>query len=393
MSPDIHAPDPLTPAQRLEHAAQVTALWHAYGRGENTRVPISMACDEQVWMKVVGCSFGQFYRQPETHFWAQVRGRKWFIEHVITDMSPLPPEKWAVGVQLWMEENEFFGCEVVYQEDNYAWGMPLELSKTDLLSYLADLDPIERVRSSSAYRMYQELNSLATGIKFEDREVQVVAPGQGTHGIFTKAAEVRGLEQLCLDMVEDPDFAHTYLKLFTEKEIARIKAWRKQTQPDALELPLAGGWSCPDDSLQLLSPDLYERFVLPCHEQLFTSMTTGRRGMHLCGYSSQHFETLYRKLAVKTIDGPGTFVDHGYYLKEFAPDFAFNAQPDHGIVTFGTPREIETMVQGMLTPGARIAGRFNIVGFVERDTPLENVAHFYHAGVQAGQIAPSTCSS
>jgi hypothetical protein len=389
MSPDINSPDPLTPSERNHHATQVSALWQAYGRGENSRVPITFACDEQVWMMVAGCSFGQFYHRPETHLWAQVLGRKWFIEHVITDMSPLPPEKWGVGVQLWMEENEFFGCEVIYQEDNYAWGIPLEMGKTDLLAYLADLDPEERVLHSSAYRMYQELNALAAGIELEGRKIMVVAPGQGTHGIFTKAAEVRGLEQLCLDLIEDPDFAHAYLRLFTDKEIARIRAWRKLAQPDAPDLPLAGGWSCPDDSLQLLSSNLYEQFVLPCHERLFTAMTTGRRGMHLCGYSSQHFETLYHKLAVKTIDGPGIFVDHGQYLQAFAPDFSFNAQTEHGIVTNGSRQEIETMIRGMLTPGARVAGRFNIVGFVERDTPLESVAICYQAGVRAGQIKAS----
>ena len=386
MSPDINAPDPLTPTERTRHAAQVSALWQAYSRGENTRVPITFACDDQLWIKVAGCTFGQFYRQPESHLWAQILGRKWFIEHVIADMSPLPPEQWPVSVQLWMEENEFFGCKVIYQEDNYAWGMPLEMEKADLLVYLTDLDPEERIRRSSTYRMYQELNALAAGTDYEGRKIQVVAPGQGTHGIFTKAAEVRGLEQLCLDLNEDPDFAHAYLRLFTEKEIARIRAWRKFTQPAAPDLPLASSWSCPDDSLQLLSPDLYERFILPCHEQLFTAMTTGRRGMHLCGFSSQHFVTLNRKLAIKTIDGPGTFVDHGYYLQAFSPDFTFNAQTDHGIVTSGSPSEIEAMIQGMLTPDAKVAGRYNIVGFVERDTPLENVAICYQAGVRAGQV-------
>jgi hypothetical protein len=384
--PDIDVPDPLTPAQRKQHAARVADLWQAYGRGENSRVPIAFASDDQLWIKVAGCTFGQFYLQPKCHLRAQLEGRKWFTEHVIADMSPLPPEIWTVGVQLWMEENEFFGCKVIYQEDNYAWGMPLEMDKACLLAYLADLDPEQRVLSSSAYRMYNELKALTSGIEYEGRKVQVAAPGQGTHGIFTKAAEVRGLEQLCLDLNEDPDFAHTYLQLFTTKEIARIQAWRKLTQPDAPDLPLKTSWSCPDDSLQLLSPALYKEFVLPCHELLFTSMTTDGRGMHLCGYSSQHFETLNRKLGIKSIDGPGVFVDHGYYLRTFAPDFSFNAQTEHGVVTNGSPSEIETMIQGLLTTGAKVAGRFNIVGFVERDTPLANVDICYQAGIRAGQI-------
>jgi len=358
-------------------------LWQAYGRRENTRVPITFACDDQLWTMAAGCTFGEFYRNPRKHLWAQLLGRKWFTEHVIADMSPYPPEEWPVAVQLWMEENEFFGCDVVYQEDNYAWGMPLTLNKADLLRYLAELDPEERVRTNSAYRMYQELRALAENLEFEGRKVKVVPPGQGTHGIFTKAAEVRGLEQLCLDLVEDPEFAHTYLALFTEKQIARLRAWRKLTQPDAPELPLSA-WSCPDDSLQLLSSRLYQEFVLPCHEQLFRAMTNAWRGLHLCGFASQHYHTLYHQLGIRMLDGPGDFVDHGRYLREL-PELSFNAQFDHTVVTSGSPAHIEAMVRGMLKPEACVPGRFNIVGFVEAATPLENIRIAYQAGVAAGE--------
>jgi len=382
MTPDLRSLDPLTPAERKQHAEQVTTLWQAYRNHENIRVPVTFACDDQLWTMAAGCTFGEFYREPRIHMQAQVLGRKWFTEHVIADMSPYPPEKWPVAVQLWMEENEYFGCNVIYQEDNYAWGMPLDLAKTDLLHYLADLDPEERVRSSSAYTMYQELKALADDFEFEGRKVAIIPPGQGTHGIFTKAAEVRGLEQLCIDLIEDPDFAHAYLHLFTEKQLARIRAWRRLTQPEAPELPLSA-WSCPDDSLQLLSATLYEAFVLPCHAELYRSMTSGHRGMHLCGYASQHFQALYHKLGIRTLDGPGDFIDHGRYLREM-PGLAFNAQFDHTVVSSGSPGHIEVMVRGMLRPGSCVPGRYNIVGFVEAITPLENVRLAYQVGVTAG---------
>ncbi|MHB9034220.1 MAG: hypothetical protein ACYC6L_14370, partial [Anaerolineae bacterium] len=179
-------------------------------------------------------------------------------------------------------------------------------------------------------------------------------------------------------------FAHAYLELFTDKQIERIRTWRQLTQPGAAPLPLPA-WSSPDDSLQLLSRPLYEEFVLPCHRRLYEAMTSGPRGMHLCGYSSQHYETLYHKLGIRTLDGPGSFVDHGRYLREL-PKLRFNAQFDHPMVTNGSPAAIEAMVQGLLQPGARVPGRFNIVGFVERDTPLENIRIAYQAGIQAGQV-------
>ncbi|MHB9033908.1 MAG: hypothetical protein ACYC6L_12790, partial [Anaerolineae bacterium] len=203
---DLNAPDPLTPAERQAHAGQVSALWRDYANHRNQRVPISFACDEQLWMKAEGCTFGEFYRDPQRHLWAQLKGRKWFTRHVIADMPPYPPEQWPVACQLWMEENEYYGCDVIYQEDNYAWGQPLRLDKPSLLAHLRDLDPQDRVQRSRAYRLFQELKALSADLQYEDHPVQIVAPGQGTHGIFTKAAEVRGLEQLCLDLIEDPGF-------------------------------------------------------------------------------------------------------------------------------------------------------------------------------------------
>jgi hypothetical protein len=69
--------------------------------------------------------------------------------------------------------------------------------------------------------------------------------------------------------------------------------------------------------------------------------------MHLCGRAAQHFNILRRKLNVMLIDGPGPFVDHGRYLREFGTDFSFRkplasvslaniAQTDHSILAYGS---------------------------------------------------------
>ena len=40
----------------------------------------------------------------------------------------------------------------------------------------------------------------------------------------------------------------------------------------------------------------------------------------------------------------------------------------------------------MLTKPARLSGRFSIMGFLFRDTPLENARSFYESGKQHGRI-------
>jgi hypothetical protein len=374
------------PVERSEHAREVEALWTAYSHNENTRVPVTFACDEQVWLKVSGHTFREFYTIPEVHLKAQLEGKLWFCQNVIGDMMPGPPDQWNVSVQLWMEEDEFFGCDVIYQEDDYAWAKPLLLDKESLLYYLSDIHPEERVRQSRAFKMYQALKELSDGMTFAERPVAIIRPGGSTHGIFTKAAEIRGLGQICLDMHDDPNFVERLLYLVTEKTIGRIKAWHKLTTGVELQLPFAGGFHFCDDSLQLISAGTYERFVLPCHEYLYSTMTNERRSMHLCGRSAQHFNILRHKLHVMLIDGPGPFVDHGYYLREFGTDFSFIAQTDHSILAYGSETDINCMIQQLLSSEVKIPGRFQIMGFLTQDTTLHNVRVCYQAGRKYGII-------
>jgi len=142
------------------------------------------------------------------------------------------------------------------------------------------------------------------------------------------------------------------MALVTEKTIARIEAAYRLLgeEPPA---PSERGWGCPDDSLQLLSPATYERFVLPHHERIYGAMTDGKRNMHLCGRSMQHYRVLNRKLGISAIDGPGPFVDHAAYLAELGPDFAFSAQTDNSTLAYGSAGDIRTMMAKLLNPGSR----------------------------------------
>ena len=367
----------------MTHAGEeAQSLWEAYAQGANHRVPICFVGDEQVWLKAAGETFGRFYADPRVHLRVQLEGRRWFAAEVVGD-QPVP-RQWDVAVQLWMAENEFFGCDTVYQDDDYAWSQPLDLSRQDLLRHLEELDAEQRVRQGRTCRMYQDLVELAQGTTFAGLPVQVHQPAASTHGIFTKAAELRGPERLCLDLYEDPDFATRFLELVTDRTIDRIRAWHHLVHGHEPDLPSSSDFHLCDDSLQLLSPAHYRRFVLPCHERLYATMTTGPRRLHLCGLATQHFETLCRELGVVAIDGPGPFADHGYYLDRLGPDLSFAAQTDHTVLERGSPDQIDRMMRDLLTPGARVAGRFQVHGFLSRHTPLDNVRRCYEAGLRYG---------
>jgi hypothetical protein len=368
------------------HNRQVSELWEAFSRGENRRVPIAMATDEYLWLGLTGNSFAQFYTDPRVQLAVTLEGEAWFRDTVVHDRPMGPPDVWRVAPRFWMDEPECFGCNVLIQEDDFAWSEPLAGSKADLLAAIRDIDPRQAVLSSRLWRLYGEMKDLCEGLQFRDRPVEVVFPGGGTHGVFTVAGRVRGLEALCLDLAEDPDFAFELIGLIADKTVERIAAWHELARTGE-KLPSPGGWGMADDSLQVISATTFEKLVLPHHERVFSAMTTGPRHVHLCGYAQQHFPVLYEKLGVRSLDGPGTFVDHGALLAQM-PELTISAQSDHTVQLLGPVGDIEAMMARMLTSAAKQPGRYWITGFLFRETPPAHVEALYNAGVRLGAIGP-----
>ena len=369
-----------------EHDKAVDELFAGYGNRENRRVPVYFASDEDMWLGVAGGTFLEFYKDPRVQVATQLEGQKWMRDNVVADQKQAYPERWDVCPRLWNHETEFFGCEVVYQDDDYAWAMPLAGTKDDILKRVAGIDPLETVRNSNLYKLYCDSAALADGMQFEGRPVHVGSPGDGTDGVFTKAVEVLGADRLCREMTDDPGFVHQFLALITDKTIARMQAWRRLMGMEDIE-PNEYGWGCADDSLVLISGETYRQFVLPQHKRLYGARSAGPyNSMHLCGRAMQHYRCLHEDLSIRTIDGPGTFVDHGTFLAELGEDFAFNAQMDHSVLLHGSKADVERMIRGLMTAGAKQPGHFQIMGFIVRNTPMDNVRAAYAAALRYGEI-------
>lgn len=374
----------LTADEAIAHNAAVARLWEDYGRCANERVPITLASDEALWLNLTGHSFREFYTDAEVQLHAQLAGQAWMCQALVHDQRfGVPEEAWTVTPRFWMDEPEVFGCQVVIQEDTFAWSQPLALSKRDLLGHLADLDMEAAVRRSRLWQLYCRLRDLAAGMTWCGLPVRVAMPGGGTHGIFTTACHVRGAEQLCLDLVEDPDFVRQFLDLMVDQTVARIRAWHRLAETGT-ELPLPA-WGMADDSLQFISAATYRQCVLPCHQRLYATMTNGCRSIHLCGHASQHYGILYDELGIRLLDGPGPFVDLGELLAAF-PELTVNAHVDHTVLLLGPEEAIERMIHQMLTPAAKQPGRLQVMGFLVPDTPLRNVRCLYEAGRAFGRL-------
>jgi len=367
------------------HNAEVARLWEAYGQGTNERVPVTVAFDEQFLLPLQGRSFRGYYTNSEVQLDVQLRNQEWIRTHVVHDAPLGLPDEWWVAPAGWMHENEFYGAEVRLQDNDYAWGLPIELPKRKLIEHLRGLDAEERIRAGAFYRHWEELRALADGREHLGRPVRVVSPPvTSTHGIFTKAAEVRGLERICIDLADDPAFVHDLLAAVTDLTIERIKCWHRLAGSETT-FPIAGGWGICDDSLTLLSEKHYAEFVLPQHERLYSAMTMGPRSIHLCGHVQHLFATLHRHLGITTFDGPGTQVDLVRMVRDIDAPITIQAQVSHAFLGRGHG-EIEAAVRHVLQDEAKRRARMTLIGYASRGATMDNLRFFYECAVRHGAV-------
>jgi uroporphyrinogen-III decarboxylase len=206
----------------------------------------------------------------------------------------------------------------------------------------------------------------------------------GTDGPFTIACGIRGMAEFLLDMVEDPAFAHALLDWTTEAVIRRIRAVRAYLGEPTL-LPSYG---CADDSIVLLSIDMYREFVLPCHRRILDGLTEpgGFRSMHLCGDAQRFFPVLQRELGVMQFD-TGFPIDFARLYDELLPETRILGGPSIALLRDGTRVQVEAEVTRILRSGVLEKSR----GFILREanslaprTPLENVNAIFRTCLREG---------
>lgn len=364
------------------HNATVAALWEAYAAGTNERVPLTFAIDEQYRLPRYGCGYRRYYQSAALQLNAQLQTEKIFRQTIVHDREMGLPEVWTVTPQFWMAEREYFGAAVHFQEHDYAWAEPLALDKAALIAHIQAIDPAARVREESLFALYREMKRLAEGREFAGRPVRVTL-WNGTHGLFTIAAELRGLEQLCLDLLEDPLFAEEYLAAVAEALIGRMLAWNEVLEA-GVTYPTGNLWGGADDSLQLISERTFREQVLPHVRRVYDRMSRGPRSIHLCGKSHQHYRALHEELGITVFDGPGIYVDLGWVREQCGGEIEITAQFNNAVLVTGPPAAVEREIARVLTPAAK-RGKLNLMGYVPLGTRPEYLALAYEYAVRHGQ--------
>jgi hypothetical protein len=209
------------------------------------------------------------------------------------------------------------------------------------------------------------------------RELTGLEPTPSFCAPFSLAANLRGIEQLLMDMHEDPEFAQALMEAVTEKVLAPWILYQKRCLPGAARIAGADATA----SLPIVNLPILERWIIPsiqrlrelCGPEIYVANWVGER------YLRDPGEMLRLKLAV----GPGALWAQDpdvetlgpAVFKEFAVahDVPLVLGVGAGFLALAAPVEVEARVREYVEVGGR-GGRLALyLCNVGATTPSENL--------------------
>ncbi|MHB8963793.1 MAG: uroporphyrinogen decarboxylase family protein, partial [Saccharofermentanales bacterium] len=310
--------------QYKAHNIQAKRVWEKYFAGDPERIPMQISANPRMILldgsrNPDGISFYDYFNDPEIMWKIQLEFADFFRHAIYADHEMgIPDEGWTVNVDFQnVVEAAWLGSAIHYPVSNVPSTIPFlhDDNKYDLLRKGIP-DPFDGIMGK--LRDYYELfrQKVADGTEYKGAPVSAVSniflASDGTDGPFTIACNIRGTQEFCIDLFEDAGYANEMLDFLTEAVIAKIRAWRLYCG-----LPLRSNrLAFADDSVALMSKEMYMEFVLPRHKRLLDELTTGEKPnmMHLCGNASHLFSTLRDDLDVNEFD-TGFPIRHGELVR------------------------------------------------------------------------------
>lgn len=375
-----------------EHNRMVRDLWDAFRKGAHERVPMVTGVSDRFYVlnpitNPKNVSFYDYSNNPELMFDMQCRFAEYARFNIPGDHEMgIPEEGWTVNVDFQnYYEAAWYGCQVEFPKHEVPYAVPLLNDDNKYMLFDKGIpDPFGGFMAKAKdYYDYFAERSRTTQILGQNIN-NIGAWFTTTDGVFTIACELRGAANLCIDMLEEPEYFHQLMEYLTEAAITRMKAWRKYTGKPEIEK----SFGFADDSIALLSTDAYRENVMPYHKKMAAALSTmeERGGVHLCGDSTRHFKTLRDELNIYSFD-TGFPVEHAKLCKELGEEVTIQGGPSAQLIFGGTPETIAAESKRILDEVKPVSRNF-----IFRDgndiapyTPMENIQALYDACLKYGR--------
>lgn len=375
----------------FQHNEMVRQLWRDYAESKAERVPCVFNFSNRFylltsWMNPKGYSAKQFFEDPAVQWEVHLTQKKWIRENVTQDLERGLPDEWP---GLWPDfqnsyEAAWFGCQVEYREGEVPDTLPILRDNKSRLASMSIPDPLKDGLMGRAMEFYQYFEDRRSREDFAGRPVgkSFMCAG-GTDGPFTVACDIRGTTEVCMDLYEDPKFAHELLSFITEAAIIRIHAVGKINGAGYPQQ----GFGFADDSIQLLSEAQYREFVLPYHQRLLAEFSLGGpNSIHICGDVQRYLPLLKKELNINSFD-LGFPVDLSQARRDVGPDVFLRGNLHPMTLRNGPVSLIREKTAEILQTGVKEGRRYTFCegNNVAPGTPPEHFAAAYETVLALGR--------
>jgi uroporphyrinogen decarboxylase len=218
----------------------------------------------------------------------------------------------------------------------------------------------------------------------------IVARMVTSHGVYMTACDLRGTEQLLLDMALDKPFAKTLIERVTNNMDELLSAYLQACGEyvDMIELP---GDDYASNVNLIISPKMFREFVKPALVQLVTTIKTYREDIKVMLHSDGLIEKLLPDFVDIGIDvvhpmEPVPAMDQDRVKQEFGDKLAFLGTIDISHAMPGSQadviEEVKARIKQFAQGGGYVLAPSN---HLQADVPPENVVTLFDAARKYGQ--------
>ena len=254
-----------------------------------------------------------------------------------------------------MYDSAYFGAPVSFRDGQVPDVEGHLRGRDKLRIFEVDIDhPMDNPFVRQCLKRHEDLVKAAGKVSCHGMTFNVAPPLLGFDGPLTIATNLRGTE-LFVDLYEDPAYVRRLLEFIQRGVILRQQALYRHFGRKWADGP---GGSLADDSVQLISTDMYRDFVLPLHRAWYAQWSIeGPHMIHLCGNATRHFPTIHEELHVESFD-TGFPVNFGWLREALGDDVEISGGVEVALLLGGTPPQVYDRAREILASGIMRGGRF-----------------------------------
>ena len=261
-------------------------------------------------------------------------------------------------------------------------GHPLKTARMEELEKFAWPDADEPSRFEGLKEKAQKL--------FRETGYALVAEGLTGVGVFDMSWHLRGMENIFMDMLLNPEFTEALFRRLTDFYVGVYRNYMRAVGEFIQMVIYYEDLSGQDGPL--ISPELYRRYVKPAHRRIFQAIRENTRAkicVHTCG-SAYAFLDDYVELGVEVLNPVQTSargMDPSRLKEKYGKVLSFHGAIDtQKFLPGATPVEIEKEVRRMI----RILGRgggylFTSCHSIQPDVSAEKIVALFSSAAKHGK--------